>query len=643
MPGSGELRTTSHSSQSVGRLSPSATQWAFIGIYLLPAIVGVYLEPTYWFWPLSSLLIAGAIVFAPKRGFAHRVVAVVLVAITSMASVLLLASLYTQGTGFNEAFFFHLNGETFRVARSVFPLLFFSSICLWILLSLWPLVLAQRPAGKIAVLAVSLIVGVALNTPLHSLASHFASATQAIENPTILVRPQAHDIVVDPLAKPRSLVLIFAESLETLYSDASIFGDDLTPQLTAMAKQGVEFTNIHQVRNTGWTMGGLVAAQCAVPMSTTMGANSVLANISLPLPQEICLGDILSAYGFQTTYMGGADLRFAGKGNFLKAHGYTDILGQSALAAQQENPDYVSGWGVFDDALFAAAADKLDQLSAGDTPFLLTLLTLDTHHPSGFPSASCTQSEEGALESVIRCSDELIASFIKNVRDRHPDVVVALFSDHLSHRNDVFEKLTARQSERRLRLFILADDAAPRAISKPGTHMDVLPTLMEAIGVTAYTTHNLGRSLLSLESGWFSLDNPESLILSNNELGVDITLGDTVTFAAKGPSINFGKQTLLATTQGLELRNDVYAVEFDEHGQARRFLTASAFAEGKPLPKGFVVGVSNNREFNARFFAKDSSPLVYMAGYMNEADAHLVEPLWWQGAIEVDTLARFDR
>lgn len=611
--------------------------WAFIGAYLLPAIAGVYLAPSYWYWswPLSSLLIAYAIVRAAAGSRVSQIMMAALVAITSLANLMLLASLYTQGTGFNEAFFFHLNGETFRVARNVFPLLFFGGICLWLALSLWPVVLGTGRRANTIALGGLLVLGIALSTPLHSIAAYIASANAAEEHPTLLLRAPISDIAVDSAANPRSLVLIFAESLETLYSDATVFGEDLTPHLTALANTGIHFTDIRQVQNTGWTMGGLVAAQCAVPMSTSMGANSVLANVSLPLPQEICLGDILSAYGFQTTFMGGADLGFAGKGNFLRAHGFAEVLGQSALVAEQEDPDYVSGWGVFDDQLFRAATDKLAQLSRNERPFLLSLLTLDTHHPSGYPSASCPQPQGDELLSTIRCSDRLIASFIETVRHEHPNAVVAVFSDHLSHRNDVFEKLTAHRASRRLRLFIVGGDIQPRTITAPGTHMDVLPTLMEAIGIPAYTRHNLGRSLLSAESGWFSLDNPESLILSNDDLGIDVSLGDSLVFSAKGPSINFGQQTLLATTQGLELRNDVYAVEFDEARKIRRFLTAGDFAEDKAPPKGFIVGVSNNRAFNRRHFPDGSSPLVYIAGYLN-SERHTVAPLWWQETVALD-------
>ena len=57
------------------------------------------------------------------------------------------------------------------------------------------------------------------------------------------------------------------------------------------------------------------------------------------------------------------------------------------------------------------------------------LTTIDTHGPSGFPSASCGESR-GMIDAV-RCADRLIAEFIEDVRNANPDIVVALFTDHL--------------------------------------------------------------------------------------------------------------------------------------------------------------------------------------------------------------------
>ena len=170
------------------------------------------------------------------------------------------------------------------------------------------------------------VLGILLYAPILSVSSHIVAEGEGTERKTLVVRQATNEVVIDQQAEPRSIVLIFAESLETAYSNGEIFGQDLTPGLSSIADEGVNFSNIRQVSHTGWTMGGLVAAQCAIPMSSSMGGNTILANVSLPLPEEVCLGDILKAHGFKTVFIGGAWLSFAGKGKFLRAHGFDKFL-----------------------------------------------------------------------------------------------------------------------------------------------------------------------------------------------------------------------------------------------------------------------------------------------------------------------------
>ena len=93
-------------------------------------------------------------------------------------------------------------------------------------------------------------------------------------------------------------------------------------------------------------------------------------------------------------------------------------------------------------------------------------------------------------------------------------MVVALLTDHLAGTSFVGSELTAvlaRTDERRLRFTVWAPDTVPETITRPGTHFDVMPTLMGFLGLSAWTEHYLGASLLRFESPWFSHDRPSSL------------------------------------------------------------------------------------------------------------------------------------
>lgn len=49
------------------------------------------------------------------------------------------------------------------------------------------------------------------------------------------------------------------------------------------------------------------------------------------------------------------------------------------------------------------------------------------------------------------------------------------------------------------------------ALLTAGTQFDVMPTLMDFLGLSAWTEHYLGASLLRFDSPWFNHDSPLSL------------------------------------------------------------------------------------------------------------------------------------
>lgn len=97
--------------------------------------------------------------------------------------------------------------------------------------------------------------------------------------------------------------------------------------------------------------------------------------------------------------------------------------------------------------------------------------------------------------AAVRCAGGLITAFVRDVHAAHPDVVVALLTDHLAGTSFVDSELMAvlaRADERRLRFTVWVPDAAPETIARPGTHFDVMPTLMDFPSLSAWTEHYLG-------------------------------------------------------------------------------------------------------------------------------------------------------
>ena len=209
----------------------------------------------------------------------------------------------------------------------------------------------------------------------------------------------------------KNLVYIYLESVERTYLDENIF-PGLMPNLKRIETVSLSFTDIWQIVGSNWTIGGMVSSQCGIPLFIPSGPNSMVG-INRFLPEATCMGDILSANGYELSYLGGSRLAFAGKGNFYKTHGFTQVEGFDELIGNLSDTSYRSDWGLYDDTLFDILKQRFNELSTAETPFGLFALTLDTHHPNGHVSTYCNdvKYKDGLnpILNAVHCSDKMVA------------------------------------------------------------------------------------------------------------------------------------------------------------------------------------------------------------------------------------------
>lgn len=253
--------------------------------------------------------------------------------------------------------------------------------------------------------------------------------------------------------KPRNLVLIYVESLESTYSNLSVFDENFIQNVSTDALGGTSFSRQRQAAGTEWTMAGIVSTQCGVPLRAPLGGvgerrrNQVTELTPNFLPSIACLGDVLKERGFHSVFMGGASLAFAGKGNFFKTHGYDEIYGREEFVSMLGPKLPLNHWGLYDDDLLKAAQEKIDELEKKDKPYNLTILTLDTHQPEGNLSKTCIGYGATKFKDIVRCSARIVSEFV-NEMDRKgylENTTVVLLGDHLAMTNPMINKLNRSQ------------------------------------------------------------------------------------------------------------------------------------------------------------------------------------------------------
>lgn len=294
----------------------------------------------------------------------------------------------------------------------------------------------------------------------------------------------------------KNLLLIYAESLERTYFDEALF-PGLMPELKKLEQQALSFTNIVQLPNTGWTIAGIVASHCGLPLVTPSGGNT-MQGIGAFYPKALCLTDLLKQHGYNMHYLSGDENSFAGTKNFLFSHSYQTIDGKKELAATLENPNYLSAWGLYDDTLFELLYQRFEQLSQ---PFVLTALTLDTHNPHGHESASCKNKKYASgrvkILNAVHCTDSLLAELIKKIQssEQGKDTVIVLLSDHLAQRDNGAMNLLSKGERRNLLMIIPPNLEQGEQYHQLGSTLDVSSTLLPFIGFEGEV--GLGKNLLS--------------------------------------------------------------------------------------------------------------------------------------------------
>lgn len=339
-------------------------------------------------------------------------------------------------------------------------------------------------------------------------------ASPAFHQITELVKSQSRDGDPDfadwykepakSIANPKlNLVYIYGESLERTYFDEEAF-PDLAPELGAIKKESIDFSHTAQLPGTDYTIAGMVASQCGIPLFAPFEGNAS-ASVSSFFPQNICLGDILKNSGYENYFMQGANLRFAGKDVFLKSHGFDHLYGAEELKTTVADPSYRNDWGFYDDTVLDETWKKFEELSRSGKRFSLFALTVDTHHPDGFISRTCKRKsyqydgKPNQSFSAVSCSQEHIAALIEKIKASpwFKNTVIVVSSDHLAMNNTAWKYLN--KQDRNDLFFILRGDKPQQDVSgvKRNT-MDNGATVLDIMGGDNFI--GLGRSSLSGES-----------------------------------------------------------------------------------------------------------------------------------------------
>jgi len=290
-------------------------------------------------------------------------------------------------------------------------------------------------------------------------------------------------------AKPLNLVIILEESLGATFVE-SLGGDrPVTPALEQLKEHGWWFeqlyaTGTRSVRGIEATISGFLPTP----------ARSVV-KLSLSQQHFFTVADLLNKRGYFTEFIYGGEAHFDNMASFFMGNGFESIIEQK----DYEQPIFEGSWGVSDEDLFAKAHQRISEMHAKNQPYFSLVFTSSNHSPYEFPDGRIdlhTPEKQTDLNAVKYADFALGQFFAKAMQSEYwQDTLFLVIADHdLNVYGDSLVPIERFQ----IPGLILGADIKPKTISTVASQIDMAPTLLSLMGISA-ATPMIGRDLSSTD------------------------------------------------------------------------------------------------------------------------------------------------
>ena len=289
--------------------------------------------------------------------------------------------------------------------------------------------------------------------------------------------------------KPLNLVIILQESLGATFVK-SLGGEySVTPELERLKKKGWWFEQLYA---TGTRSVRGIEAVVSGYLPTP--ARSVV-KLSLSQQNFFTIADLLKQRGYFTEFIYGGESHFDNMASFFIGNGFESVIDQH----DYDDPVFTGSWGVSDEDLLNKTHQQLQQKHAEGEPYFSLVFTSSNHSPYEFPDGRIElhnpvkQSDTNA----VKYADYALGQFFDKAMqsDYWENTLFLVIADHdLNVYGDALVPIERFQ----IPGLILGADIKPRSIPTIASQIDMAPTLLSLMGISA-ATPMIGRDL-TLES-----------------------------------------------------------------------------------------------------------------------------------------------
>lgn len=329
--------------------------------------------------------------------------------------------------------------------------------------------------------------------------------------PAIDTHPSVHDQTPSQTrSRPANIVIILEESLGAQYS-AALGGNDYTPQLDALAKEGWTFTRAYATGTR--SVRGLEAVTAGFLPTPAQ------AVLKLPAAQRgfFTLADVLGRHGYHSRFIYGGESHFDNMKGFFLGNGFDEIIDRPDFT----NPAFVGTWGASDEDMFTQLDTHLRADHDRDRPSFTLAFSVSNHSPWEYPAGRITvEGNPATVENTVRYADWALGQFFERARQAPywENTIFLVVADHDSR---VFGDTLVPVRHFHIPAVILGGGVPVRRDENIISQIDLPPTLLSLAGVTCthpMLGHDLTRSaphraIMQYENHYGYLKGDDLLVL----------------------------------------------------------------------------------------------------------------------------------
>lgn len=275
--------------------------------------------------------------------------------------------------------------------------------------------------------------------------------------------------------KGRNVVIILMESMSH-----NLMGRGLTPFLDGMTHKSLYFPNCYSAGNH--TNHGIFSTLYSFP---ALMFRNLMKGTNIPRYEG--LPTVLRKNGYRTMFFMTHESQYDNMNAFLRTNGYDEIYSQE----NYPKSEIANSFGVQDHYLYRYALQKLAQKQQ---PFMATLLSISNHPPYVVPEWFHPNAEKKE-EQIVEYADDALRIFFKQAAAQkwYDNTVFVLLGDHGKLIGASEDEMP--QCLNHIPLMIFAPGLTPRQVDSWCMQMDVQPTLLSLLGITA-EQQNFGQNVL---------------------------------------------------------------------------------------------------------------------------------------------------